>query len=83
MIPSSDTLLSQAPSGRDIYSTKSFVPQDLDGEVLAQMRAPLEPDNSTHLAVNDSSAEEDNETVKPPGSYPGGHTLESGEGSYY
>lgn len=76
-------MLSQAPSGRDIYSTKSFVPQDLGREVLARMRAPPESDESANLAADDSSGEEGNETKTHPGSFPGRPALESGEGSYY
>lgn len=72
------------PSGRDIHSTKPFVPPTLDADTLAQMRAP--PDrNNTASDGSDSSSEEETRASGSshlPGEFPGGSTSTAGE-SYY
>ena len=84
IVPPSGPLIANMPSGRDIHSTKSFVPPTLDADTLAQMRAP--PDrNNTASDGSDSSSDE--ETRAPgsthlPGAFPGGSTSTAGE-SYY
>ena len=54
------------PSGREIHSTKPFVPPSLEDETLARMRAPPEFDGHSE-GDDDSSDEEaaDNRTHLP------------------
>ena len=83
LVPPSDAILSEAPSGRDIYSTKSFLPPNLDEEVLARMRAPPEVDESVNIADDDSSGEEGKGKKEPPGSFSGDPTSEPSGDPYY
>ena len=83
MIPPSDPLLANMPSGRDIHSTKPFIRPALDDAVLAQMRAPPERTYvEEELQGADSSDEEEakkNSTL--PGSFPG--NAAAGNEEYY
>ena len=56
-IPSSDLLVATMPLGRDMYTTKSFVPPLLDEEILTRLRAP--PEQEDHEDDDESSSDED------------------------
>ena len=84
IVPPSGPLVANMPSGRDIHSTKPFVPPTLDADTLAQMRAPPER-NSAASDGSDSSSEEERRTpgfTHLPGAFPGGSASKVGE-SYY
>lgn len=85
IIPSCDTMLAKAPSGRDIHSTKLFVPPVLDEDILACMRAPPDVDEAAEPVDNSDSSDEEAHGSKNdlPGSFPGRCIGTSGEESYY
>lgn len=82
IIPPWESLLATAPSGRNIHSSKLFVPPCLDVDVLERMRAPPDEDD-TDLACDDESTEENDIRDNPPGIFAGGASTKSGEASYY
>lgn len=62
------------PLGRDIHSTKSYIPPSLDEDSLARMRAPPDYDLHSNSAMNDSSSDSENEGKRQsglPGTFPG------------
>lgn len=71
------------PSGREIYSIKSFEIPTLDMQTLESMRAP--PDREDRLGEDDSSDEEGGvgQSAEPVGAYPGTQEDYSGKGNYY
>ncbi|MCJ1263135.1 hypothetical protein MMC22_003005 [Lobaria immixta] len=85
IIPSCDTMLAKAPSGRDIHSTKLFVPPVLDEDTLARMRGPPDVDEGAEPVNNSDSSDEEDHGGKSdvPGSFPGRGIGTSGEESYY
>ena len=82
MIPHSDPLIAKMPSGRDIYTSKPFIPPGLDDDTLARMRAP--PDIEEMGDDNESSSD-DGEKAQGglPGAFPGSSSTVSREESYY
>ena len=72
------------PSGRDVHSTKHFLPSTLEAETLEQMRAP--PGRSGNVSgYSDSSSDEDgnaSESTQLPGAFPSASTMKPTE-SYY
>lgn len=85
VVPSCDSMLAKAPSGRDIHSTKLFVPPVLDEDTLARMRAPPDVDETAEPADNSDSSDEECQGGKSdlPGSFSGREIRTSGEESYY
>lgn len=48
------------PSGREIHSSKSYVPPELDADILEKMRAPPDPDETGALMDDgDDSSDDD------------------------
>lgn len=85
IIPSCDTMLAKAPSGRDIYSTKLFAPPALDEETLVYMRAPPDVEEAVEGVDSSDSSDEEAQGTKSdlPGSFPGRCIETYGEESYY
>jgi len=77
------------PSGRDIHSTKPYIPPNLDEETLARMRAPPDSENVGRSALDDSSSDSDDDGAKRkmqgdlPGAFPGSSTTASNNDHYY
>ena len=73
------------PSGRDIHSTKPYIPSYLDENTLAQMRAPADYGRMERLVggnSSDSSDEGDQAKSGLPGAFPGSGASLSNN-SYY
>ena len=70
------------PLGRDIYTSKPFLPPSLDEDALARMRAP--PDIEEMGDDHESSSDEgENAQGGLPGAFPGSSSIVSREESYY
>lgn len=82
-IPPSDPLVATMPLGRDVHSSKPFVPSCLDDDTLARMRAPPDVDE----LGDDSGESSDDEGEKAqgdlPGAFPGSSSTTSNGESYY
>lgn len=82
-IPPSTPLVVSMPSGREIHSTKTYIPPNLDAETLAQMRAPPEPDENPDEGGSSSSENEDGKKQDAlPGTFPDSSNPAAGD-SYY
>ena len=85
IIPPSDPLIANMPSGRDDFHTiKGFVPPILDEGTLEKMRAP--PDNDAEegaTGIEDSSDEEGEGRTMAPGGFPAGSGHAFDESPYY
>lgn len=82
LIPPSDPLVANMPSGRDIHSTKPFVPPSLGEDTLARMRAP--PSVGEMGDESGSSSDEGGEAHSDlPGTFPGSTSTPSNDNSYY
>ena len=80
LIPPSDPLIANMPSGRDdVHVIKAFDPPSLDESTLAQMRAPPDGD----VIGKDDSSDEDEERTMAPGGFPGGSSNAFDESPYY
>ncbi|KAI4130616.1 MAG: hypothetical protein LQ341_006439 [Variospora aurantia] len=79
LIPPSESLLAGMPSGREIHSSKSYFPPELDADALEKMRAPPDPDEArTLMDDGDDSSDEDIPTGSNlPGAFPGRSTAGS------
>ena len=75
--------MANMPSGRDIHSSKPYMPPALDAETLAQMRAPLDRfEDSGAEGPSSSDEERDKQQDTLPGAFPKSSEQASGE-SYY
>lgn len=84
IIPPPDTMLAKAPSGRDVHTTKPFVPPSLEADILTRMRAPLDIEDSAKSEIDDgSSSEEDEHQSNFPGAFPRKPGADILENSYY
>lgn len=85
LIRSCDTTIVQSPSGRDIRSTKLYVPPVPDEETIACMRATADIDEAAEIVDNSDSNDEEahGRTSDLPGSFLGRCIGASGEESYY
>ena len=82
LIPLSDPLVANMPLGRNIHSTKPFVPPSLGEDILAHMRAP--PDVGEMGDDDSSSSDEDGKAQRDlPGAFPGSSMDQANENSYY
>lgn len=72
LVPPFEPLLATMPSGREFHTPQAYNPPVLDSEVLAQMRAPPEPDEK---AFRGEEADSGDELVygesEPVGAFPG------------
>ncbi|KAL2058392.1 hypothetical protein ABVK25_001120 [Lepraria finkii] len=74
LIPPSDPLIANMPSGREVHPTKPYVPPKLDDDILARMRAPPEAAKVDLMAGDDDSSsndEDDKGQISLPGAFPG------------
>lgn len=82
VVPPSDPLLANLPSGRDVFDVEPYVTPKLEEDVLSRMRAP--PDLIQHDGANDSDSNDESEArIDPVGAFPGtkdGYTQRS---TYY
>lgn len=84
VIPPSDPLIANMPSGRNIYSEKAFAAPTLDEETLVRMRAPLERDAENGEGANvESSDEEGGTSTAAPGAFPGSSSGAFDDDAYY
>ena len=85
LIPPSDPLVANMPSGRDMHSAKAFVPPTLDAETLARIRAPPETGAGGYVARDDDSSDEDGEGKRsaPPGAFPESSRSALSDSPYY
>ena len=84
LIPPSDPLVANMPSGRDVSPIKTFVPPTLDEESLIRMRAPPEKDaESGAIGGDDSSDEESDAKMSAPGTFPGESGSAFNDSPYY
>jgi hypothetical protein len=67
-VPPIGPLMAAMPSGREIYSVKTYIPPVLEPSVLEEMRAP--PDGVDDYG-SESSEEEREEENEPVGAFPG------------
>ena len=81
LIPPSDPLVANLPSGRNIHSTNLFAAPVLGEESLTQMRAP--PDADEMDGDDNSSGDEDEVPNSLPGTFPGSSSAASTGTSYY
>ena len=82
MIPPSDPLLANMPSGRNIHLPKLFTAPTLEGDALTGMRAP--PDAEERDADDDSDGgEAEIAQGSLPGTFPGSSSTSSNDNSYY
>lgn len=74
LIPPSDPLIANMPSGREVHPTKPYVPPKLDDDILARMRAPPEAAKVDLMAGDDDSSSNDEDgkgQISLPGAFPG------------
>jgi hypothetical protein len=87
LIPPSEPLLANMPSGREYHSPKMFVTPALDEDAIIRMRAPPDPGDTAFKGEEDDSADEDShdrhEASAPVGAFPGTKADYSGGGSNY
>lgn len=86
IVPSSDPLVSNMPSGREYHQPKPYEPPCLEEDVLAQMRAPPEPsDLKAYGDEVDSADDSDAETLaaEPPGAFLGAKADYASNSAYY
>ncbi|KAM3415333.1 hypothetical protein BST61_g8862 [Cercospora zeina] len=58
LVPPYEPLLAQMPSGREYHTPQPYQPPTLDTDVLAQMRAPPEPDEKAFRGDEEDSGDE-------------------------
>jgi len=89
VIPPADPLVATMPSGRDIHSTKLYVPPGLDEQTLARMRAPPDTERVRSSAFDhDDSDSDDDGTPQTkqsglPGTFPRSSLTASNNNEYY
>ena len=70
------------PSGREYHTPKPFQVPTLDEDVIAQMRAPPDPNDLAYQNVEDDSDAEESQS-DPVGAFPGTRDQYSGSTSSY
>jgi hypothetical protein len=87
VVPPSDPLLSNMPSGRDIHRPPgTYTPPSLDAAQLARMRAP--PDETEQELANPAVEDDSDDGVSPsgervpPGTFPGTRSA-TAESDYF
>ena len=86
VIPPSDPLVANMPSGREVHQIKPYMPPTLDEDTLASLRAP--PDRSLEGSMlGDDDSSNDEEEVKCesslPGAFPGSSATTTQDNVYY
>lgn len=87
LIPPSEPLLANMPSGRDVHTPKPYVPPSLDEDILIRMRAPPDHEDELQKAGDASSSDEEGRSKSsqdPVGAFPGTReAYTGGEREYY
>ena len=68
IIPPSDTLLANMPSGREYHIPQEYTIPELSEEELSRMRAPPDP---AEFYKDDEDSASDDEQTDPVGAFPG------------
>ncbi|PPJ53721.1 hypothetical protein CBER1_00885 [Cercospora berteroae] len=73
LVPPYEPLLARMPSGREYHTPQPFQPPSLDSDVLAQMRAPPEPEERAFRGDEEDSGDEGvyGQRNEPVGAFPG------------
>ncbi|KAL8660944.1 MAG: hypothetical protein Q9202_006068 [Teloschistes flavicans] len=84
IIPPFEPLLAGMPSGREIHTSKPYVPPELDADVLEKMRAPPDPLDERTLDDGDDSSDEDAAIEnRLPGAFPSRSDGSHADSEYY
>ncbi|KAL9576242.1 MAG: hypothetical protein Q9212_007266, partial [Teloschistes hypoglaucus] len=84
IIPPFEPLLAGMPSGREIHTSKPYVPPELDADILDKMRAPPDPLDERGLDDDDESSDEDGAVEdRLPGAFPGRSNSGHADSEYY
>ena len=85
LIPPSEPLVANMPSGREVHVTKPYQPPKLDDDTLARMRVPADVANERMAGDDDSSSndEDDKGQISLSGAFPGSSVSASHDNSYY
>ncbi|KAL9000608.1 MAG: hypothetical protein Q9188_005658 [Gyalolechia gomerana] len=85
LVPPFEPLLAGMPSGREIHSSTTYVPPELDADVLEKMRAPPDPEEAKALMADGADSSDDEGPVESglPGAYPGKPPYDSTATEYY
>ncbi|KAL8931664.1 MAG: hypothetical protein Q9216_007123 [Gyalolechia sp. 2 TL-2023] len=86
LVPPFEPLLAGMPSGREIHSSTTYVPPELDPDVLEKMRAPPDPEEARALMAADGADSSDEEGPVEsglPGSFPGKSPYDNTASEYY
>ncbi|KAL8920165.1 MAG: hypothetical protein Q9208_006411 [Pyrenodesmia sp. 3 TL-2023] len=72
LVPPYEPLLAGMPSGREIHSSKPYVPPELDADILEKMRAPPDPDEARALMDDGGDSSDDDVPAENglPGAFP-------------
>jgi len=84
LIPPSDSLIPTMPSGREVHTSKAYIPPPLDEDIMIQMRAP--PDESELIrdaSRGSDSDDEDGRSQAPAGAFPGTKGEYGSDRTYY
>ena len=83
IVPPSDPLLANLPSGRDVFNAAPYQPPRLDEDILSRMRAPPDP-VERERGADDSDSEEESEVQRDPvGAFPGTKDEYTQSRTYY
>ncbi|KAF1989735.1 pH-response regulator protein palC [Aulographum hederae CBS 113979] len=83
LIPPSEPLLANLPSGREYHNPKPYQPPMLAADVIVRMRAPPDPSDAAFRDNEDDSGAEDDGQIDPVGVFPGTKTDYAASGSAY
>jgi hypothetical protein len=82
VVPPSDPLVANLPSGRDVFEAEPYQPPRLEEDILSKMRAP--PDMIDRRGADDSDSDDDMQVHKDPvGAYPGMKQEYTQANTYY
>ncbi|KAI4202406.1 MAG: hypothetical protein LQ350_002624 [Teloschistes chrysophthalmus] len=85
IIPPFEPLLAGMPSGREIHTSKPYVPPELDADILDKMRAPSDPLDERGLDDNDDESSDEDGAIEDrlPGAFPGRSNGGNADSEYY
>ncbi|KAF2099772.1 hypothetical protein NA57DRAFT_38273 [Rhizodiscina lignyota] len=82
LIPQYEPLVANMPSGREYHTPKPYQAPTLDEDIIAQMRAPPDPNDIAYQTVDDDSDAEESQS-EPVGAFPGTKDQYSASTSSY
>lgn len=83
MIPPSEPLIANMPSGREYHTPKPYITPGLDEDIISRMRAPPDPSDTDFKREEDDSDDENLNKSSPVGAFPGTKGEYSGGTTYY